>query len=107
MDFEALICFGVWLSLALFGIAFVVRRGLAKRLGVGWYPNTEGLGTALMVLQAYTQPRVQHVIQQMMDEDVDEDEAGGPDDPVVHLHRQAKRLRQGRLVGPLTARVYR
>jgi hypothetical protein len=98
MNSDALICFGLWAGLSAFGLVFVMRRRWPGRFG--WYPTSAGLGNALQALQAITQPRVQHVIEEMVDEDTD-------DDPVEHLHWQARRLRRGRLAGPIKVRLRR
>ena len=106
MNFEAFVSFCLWVGLGLFALVYRLqrRRGRSR---VGWYPGAGSLGNALQGLQAFTQPRVEHSIVQMMDEDVEEDDEGGPDDPVAHLLWQGRRIRRGKQVGPITARVGR
>ncbi len=43
------------------------------------------------------------MVEEKLDEEADEDDAGGPDDPVRHLHRQAARIRRARGWSVLTA----
>ncbi|WP_263382785.1 hypothetical protein [Granulicella arctica] len=78
------------------------RRG-AKHLG--FYPTTTSLGNALHQLQRISQPRVQHVIMQQLDEEADGDDADSdlPIDPVRHLRRQAAKIRRGEMLDRLTA----
>lgn len=76
----------------------------------GWFPGGAALGNALLQLQVFTQPHVKHVIVQMSDEEAAEEESGDPDDPVdpmVHLHRQAARIRRGEEIDRITAIVER
>ena len=80
------------------------RRG-AKHLG--FYPTTTSLGNALHHLQRISQPRVQHVIMQQLDEDGDADgDDADPDlstDPVRHLRLQSAKIRRGEMLDRLTA----
>jgi hypothetical protein len=86
-----------------------VQRGLwrlRKRAGksnLGFFPSGAALGNALQALQAIAQPRVQHVIVEMLEEPTDEDDEAGPKDPTAHLMRQARRIRNGEKVKRLTA----
>lgn len=76
-----------------------------KRLGrsrLGFYPSTASLGNALHQLHAMAEPQVAYVIEEKLDEEADEDDEGGPDDPVRHLHRQAAKIRRGEKVDRLT-----
>ena len=49
------------------------------------------------------QPQVEHVLEEKLSEDAEDDSEGGPDDPVAHLHRQAARMRRGEKLDRLTA----
>lgn len=95
-----LVCFFVF--------AFLIRRlrrsrRLRSRSRFGFFPNAGGLGNAFQQLQAIVQPQVQHVLEAKLDEESDEDDQGGPLDPVEHLHRQARRIRRGDTLDRLTA----
>jgi len=49
---------------------------------------------------------MEYVIAEKLDEEADEDGSGDPDhrtDPVIHLHRQAARIRKGEKVDQITA----
>jgi hypothetical protein len=65
------------------------------------------LGNALHQLQTIAQPQMQHVIAEKLDEDLEDEESGGPDDPVRHLHRQAAKIRRGEPVERITAYLSR
>jgi hypothetical protein len=65
------------------------------------------LGNALHQLQTIAQPQMQHVIAEKLDEDLEDEESGGPDDPVRHLHRQAAKIRRGERVERITAYLSR
>ena len=60
------------------------------------------LGNALHHLQTIAQPQMQHVMEEKLEEDLEDEEAGGPDDPVRHLHRQAAKIRRGEPVERIT-----
>lgn len=69
------------------------RHHTGKRLG--FFPSTAVMGTALLSIQTLVQPHMEQVIEQRLQEPVEDDEEGGPDDPVAHLHRQARKFRRG------------
>jgi hypothetical protein len=96
----------MWVGLGLFALVYRLqrRRGRSR---LGWYPSAGSLGNALQTLQVFTQPRAEHAVIEQMEEDVEDDDEGGPDDPVAHLQRQGRRIRRGKQVGPITARVGR
>ena len=103
---SALLCVMCFVTCAFFFQRF--RWHLRKRLGkkrLGFYPTSASLGNALQTLQIFAEPRVEHVLEEKLDEDVDDDEAGGSDDPAEHLQRQAARIRKGKQLGHLTARI--
>jgi hypothetical protein len=59
----------------------------------------------LQQLQVIAEPQVEYVIEEKLEEEMEDEESGGPDDPVRHLHRQAARIRRGETVDRLTARL--
>lgn len=65
--------------------------------------NRLALGNAFQSLQAIVEPETRHRVVEMMDETVDEEADGGPDDPQRHLLRQARRLQRGERLERLTA----
>ena len=97
------------LLLIIWTCIIVVQRTLcwgkrkAGKSKVGFYPTGASMGNALQVLQAFVNPEVLHVIEEKLEEPADEEEEGGPDDPTAHLMRQARRIRNGEDVDPLTA----
>ena len=68
----------------------------------GIIPSSADMGNAFQVLQVLVQPRVQYVIEEKLDEEADEDDSGGPDDPIRHLRRQAAKIRRGEKLERLT-----
>jgi hypothetical protein len=69
----------------------------------GRYRGGASFGNALHNLQVLAQPQAQHVIEEMLEESMDEDEEGAAKDPTAHLMRQANRIRNGQKVDRLTA----
>ena len=53
------------------------------------------MGNAFQRLQVFGQPQVRHVLEEKLDEEVEEDDSGEPDDPARHIRRQAMRIRRG------------
>jgi hypothetical protein len=95
------------LLLVFWGCAVYVQRALWRRRKkgkskLGFYPTGASIGNALQVLQAITQPRTQHVIEEMLEEPAEDDDEAGPKDPTAHLMRQARRIRRGEEVDRLT-----
>jgi hypothetical protein len=86
------------------GRRFLWRR--RKRLGkrrLGFFPTFTSAGNALQNLQVIAQPRAQHVIEEKLDDEAEDDDDGEPADPEKHLHRQLRRIRRGERVERLTA----
>jgi hypothetical protein len=79
------------------------RRKRKGKRPLGFYPTGASVGNAFQALQALAEPRVQHVLEEKLDESEDEDDETGPKDPTAHLMRQARRIRNGKHVGRLTA----
>jgi hypothetical protein len=75
------------------------RRG---KKNLGFYPSGAAIGNALQVLQAFVEPRVQHVIEEKLEEPADEEDEAGPKDTTAHLMRQARRIRNGKPIDRLT-----
>lgn len=111
MDLDRLLLSGFYGLVCFVGGAFFYQRWLwrrRKRMGrrrLGFYPSGASLGNALHQLQVIAQPQVEHVVAEKLNEEAAEDDAGGPDDPIRHLHRQAARIRRGETVGQLTALI--
>ena len=109
LDLDVLPLGGLFLFALLFAIAFFLQRyrwRRRKRQGKsnwGFYPSSASLGIALQELSVMAQPQVEHVLQEKMSEDAEDDSDGGPEDPVAHLHRQAARMRRGGKLDRLTA----
>jgi hypothetical protein len=61
------------------------------------------MGNALHSLQAIAEPQVRYVVAEELEEEAEDEDAGGPDDPTTHLLRQARRIRRGEVVERLTA----
>lgn len=102
------------LALANFILYYVSPNPMPKvgqrKRRFGLFLTGAALGNALLQLQVITQPHVKHVIVQMSDEDAADEESGDPDhpaDPLIHLHRQAARIRRGEQVEPITTIVNR
>lgn len=95
---------GLGLILWAFWWVFMGLRCLAwLRRGRGFRPGSTSLGNALQTLQVYVEPRVQHVIQERLEEEAEEEVDGDSVDPATHIKRQAERIRRGEEVGRITA----
>ncbi|MBS1799817.1 MAG: hypothetical protein JSS95_08335 [Acidobacteria bacterium] len=97
----------VWLDVVMlvFSIVFVWQRLRWRRRRQGFRPSIASLGNALHQLQVIAEPQMRYVIEEKLDEEMEEEESGGPDDPVRHLHRQAAKIRRGDRVDRITARL--
>jgi hypothetical protein len=71
------------------------RKRLGKR-NPGFFPTYAAAGNALQELQVITQQRVDYVLEEKFDDEADDDDEGEPCGPKKHLHRQLRRIRQGR-----------
>jgi hypothetical protein len=98
---------GLYGLLCWFAMIFMWQRMRWRRTGRGFRPRGAALGNALHQLQVIAEPKVRHVIEEKLEEEMEDEESGGPDDPVRHLHRQAARIRRGEQVDRLTARLGR
>ena len=93
--------------LAVLGMFYVQRlrwcwKTRRQKKTRGRYRGGVALGNALQNLQVLVQPQAEHVIAQMVEELLDEDDEGAPKDPTEHLLRQAKRIQNGEKVDRLT-----
>jgi hypothetical protein len=105
------LCF--WLFASFVALVFFWKRwhwrhnkSRGKR-HLGYYPNAAALGNALQILQALTQPHVEHILEQKLAEPTDDEDSGGPDLPTSHLHRQAQQIRRGTPPDRMTAHLPR
>ncbi len=97
-------------GMAVFGVLFLWGRARAKRQvrrgrRIGFFPTGASLGNALQVLQVFAQPHVRHQVMQQLEEKTEEDDEGGPEDPVAHLLGQARKIQRGMLKGPIVTRM--
>lgn len=103
------IAVGFWLFATLIAIVFFWKRWRYRRNKArgkrrfGYYPNAATLGNALQVLQILTAPHTEYILEQKLAEPAEDEDAGGPDDPTAHLHRQAQQIRQGKPPERVTA----
>jgi len=113
VDLDLLLLKGLYAFSCFIGCVFFYQRWRwrrRKRLGrssLGFYPGATSLGNALHQLHVLAEPQVAYVVEEKLDEEADEDDEGGPDDPVRHLHRQAARIRRGEMLDRLTVLLRR
>lgn len=111
MNLDLQLLLGLYFFAAFIAAAFFLQRyrwRRRKRLNKsnwGFYPSAASMGNALQGLQALAQPQVQYILEEKLDEDVDEDDAGGSKDPTAHLHRQVARIRRGTRLEGITAQL--
>jgi hypothetical protein len=105
--FDQILAIGLYGFVCLFSIVFAWQRLRWRRTGRGFRPRGATLGNALQQLQTIAEPQAQYVIAEKVDEAVDDEDDGGPDDPVRHLHRQAAKIKRGEKIELLTARIGR
>ena len=79
-----------------------LRRG---KKNPGFYPTLVILGNAFQRLQKLGEPGLKFVLEEKSDDSGDEDEDADPSDPMQHLHRQLRRIRNGEKVDQLTTRL--
>jgi hypothetical protein len=102
---DQILAIGLYGLVCLFSIVFVWRRQRWRRTGRGFRPSGAILGNALQQLQAIAEPQAQYVIAEKENEATEDEEDGGPDDPVRHLHRQAAKIRRGERLENLTTLI--
>ena len=110
LNLDLILLRGLFAFMALVTVAFFFQRykwRQRKRKGKsnwGFYPSSSSLGNALQELSVMAQPQVEHVLEEKLNEDTEDDSEGGPENPVAHLHRQAAKIRRGEKLDRLTAR---
>jgi hypothetical protein len=98
LNLDVMLLGGLYFFSAFFAIAFFFQRyrwRRRKRQGKsnwGFYPSSASLGNALQELSVMAQPQVEHVLEEKLNEDAEDDSEGGPENPVAHLHRQAAKI---------------
>ncbi len=63
------------------------------------------MGNAFQALRQIAQPQVEHILEEKLDEEVDEDDEGGSKDPTAHLEQQLRRMRRGEKINRLTTKL--
>ena len=99
---DQILVIGFYTFVCLVSAVFLYQRRRWRRTRRGFRPSTAALGNALHQLQAIVQPEMHYVIEEKLNEDLDDEESGGPDDPVRHLHRQAAKIRRGEPIERIT-----
>ena len=91
--------------------AYPLRRvawKLCKRFGkkrLGYYPTTFALGMAMQFMQVYHRPSVAYVLEVKQEQQVEEDDEGGPESLIKQLGRQLQRIRRGDPIERLVLRI--
>jgi hypothetical protein len=108
MNFDAEFGCGMVLAVFAFGVLFWVQR-MGRRRGkrFGFYPSSAALGNALQALQVFTRPSIQHVIEEKLAEEAQDDDAGEEELMLRELERQLRRIRRGEEVGRLKVPLWR
>jgi hypothetical protein len=78
---------------------------IRKRSGFSGYAFS--IGMALQNIEKLIHHNVQPMIVQRIDEDQDEDDQTDSNDPLVHFHRQLRKIRRGEQVDQLVLRIRR
>ena len=110
LNFDLMLLRGLFIFTAFVTVAFFFQRyrwRRRKRKGKsnwGFYPSSASMGNALQELSVIAAPQVEHVLEEKLNEDAEDDSEGGPENPVAHLHRQAAKIRRGEKLDRLTAR---
>jgi hypothetical protein len=76
-----------------------VRRG---KKNPGYYPTFAVLANAFQRLQRLAEPQLEYVLEEKSNDEADEDDQGEPADPIKHLDRQLRRIRNGEKLDRLT-----
>jgi hypothetical protein len=86
--------------------AALIAIALCRRFSHRTKPQTKRrffkrYGSTLVVMGilgfqlGYFDPKIDSVIEVSLSEPAEEEDSGGPDNPLAHLHRQAKQIRRG------------
>ena len=105
VSLDQILAIGLYGLVCWFALIFTWQRLRRRVTGRGFRPSGAALGNALHQLQRIAEPQMRYVIEEKLDEEKQEEDSGGPDDPVRHLHRQAGRIRRGERVEDLTAHI--
>jgi len=76
-------------------------KSCPRKRRFGWYPTN--LRMAFLTLQVMAEPTIGHTIEQHLVQHDEDDDPADPKDPIAHLHRQAKQIRNGNPPDRLTA----
>jgi hypothetical protein len=75
-----------------FLFVFFLCRALRRPKRRKFRASYGSLGNALQTLQAIARPQVEYSIEEALKEKTDEDDEGGPDDPVAYYRRKMKEV---------------
>lgn len=82
------------ISIALYRRLSRCTKPRTKRRRFKRYGSTL-VALGFLGLQIVFDPKIGHEIEECLTEPAEEEDSGSPDDPVAHLHRQAKQIRRG------------
>ena len=102
MSLDQVMVLGLYGFVCVAAMIFALQRLRWRICRRGFRPRGAALGNALHQLQVLAEPQIRYVVEEKEDEKADDDECGGPDDPVRHLHRQARKIRRGERLERLT-----
>lgn len=102
MSLDQILVLGLYGFACVVAMIFVLQRLRWRICRRGFRPRGAALGNALHQLQMLAEPQIRYVVEEKEDEESEDDECGGPDDPVRHLHRQARKIRRGEPLEGLT-----
>lgn len=82
------------------------RRKKRQRKGnPGFCPSASSLGNALQLMQMFHRPSVAYVLATKLDEEVEDEDAGGPEKLAKQLSRQLRQIRRGERIDTLVLRL--
>jgi len=67
-----------------------------------FHSTNYALGIAFQQIQQFVAPGARHTIQEMLKEEAENEDNGGPETPAQHLECQLKRIRRGEQLDKLT-----
>jgi hypothetical protein len=100
-----------FLAIAAILFHYYIRRAAWKRKrrrserNCGFCPSSAALGAALLFLQIFARPSLQHVLEEKQKEDKDEDDEGDSENPEKRVDGQLKRIRRGEKIDDLVLRM--
>jgi hypothetical protein len=71
---------------------FLLCRALRRPKRRRFRASYSSLGNALQTLQFIVRPQIEYSIKEALKEEKDEDDEGGPDDPVAYYRRKMKEV---------------